>query len=100
MRPTSYILLFPRPFDIAIFCVPDSSRAAAATPTAMHHHQHHHPEWQLLQAKVFVSLLRDTPSLPVHEMSPERPLLEENAFAVNALTDGVAAGASRVMVSF
>ena len=79
-----------RPFDIAIFCVPESSRAAAATSivTAAHHEQH--PEWQLRQANIFACLPQNSATTRSHPT--------ENAFDADALANGVAAGKSRVLV--
>lgn len=90
---------FTRPFEIAIFCVPDSSRAASAIPaTAVAHQPHHRPEWQLHQANVFASLPQHSSALQSHKASPVGHLFEEKDFAADALADGVSAGACRVMV--
>jgi hypothetical protein len=87
-----------RSFDIAIFCVPESSRAAAATSivTAAHHEQH--PEWQLRQANIFACLPQNSATTRSHPTCEKGPLYVENAFDADALVNGVAAGKSRVLV--
>jgi hypothetical protein len=88
-----------RPFEIAIFCVPDSSRAAAATPgSAAVQQQQPHPEWQLRQASVFASLLQPSASSKSEISASEAFSSEQDAFAADALADGVVVGACKIMV--
>ena len=88
-----------RPFEIAIFCVPDSSRAAAATPgSAAVQQQQLHPEWQLRQASVFASLLQPSASSKSEISASETFSSEQDALAADALADGVVVGSCKIMV--
>ena len=89
------------PFDIAIFCVPDSSRAAAATSggAAAQQQQQQHPDWQMHQASVFASLLQHISTAPAEPSA--QGLTGDGGggvFAADALADGVVVGTCRIMV--